>query len=118
MTASVIVSDKEITVKELTVMDVRAWIMSIENGTRKIDPAGDSLFADVTLADIALMSDAGEEWLAQFGPSALEPLAELCKKMNPHFFRLRAVVQAAQVANIRELMSGLQESPSSAMPAP
>ena len=117
-TASVTVCGKEVTVRELTVSEVRNWVMSIETGTRKIDPAGDALFADVTMADIALMSDAGSEWLETFGPSDLEPLADACKKMNPHFFRVRAVVQAAQVAHIRALLSGASETVSRETPAP
>ena len=106
--ASVTVADKEITVRELTVMEVRDWVKSIEQGVRVVDPAGDALFIDVTLTDIALMSDADADWLATFGPSELEPLADLCRKMNPHFFRVRAVVQAAQAAHLRAILLGAQ----------
>lgn len=115
-TARVICGGSEITVRELTVIEVRDWLKGIEAGTTAIDPAGDALFADVSLADIALMSDAPAEWLAQFGPSVIEPLAELCKKMNPHFFRLRTVVQAAHIAQVRALLSGQPETIPSATP--
>jgi hypothetical protein len=38
--------------------------------------------------------------------------------VNPHFFRLRAVVQAAHIAQVRGLLSGHQESQSSKTAAP
>ena len=73
---------------------------------------------DITLADMALMSDAPGEWLASFGPSHLEPLAALCKKVNPHFFRVRAVVQAALIAHTRAILAGPSVATSSTPPVP
>lgn len=105
-TAEITVAGRLVTVHEMTVSAVRDWVTEIENGTRLIDPAGDALFEQMSLADIALMSDADAGWLAGFGPSELQPLADLCRTVNPHFFRLRAVVQAARVAQVRALLSG------------
>jgi len=117
-TAEIKVESRTVIVRELTVAEVRAWVKSIEEGTRQIDPAGDALFDDITLGDIALMSDAPADWLAGFGPSVLDPLAALCKKVNPHFFRVRAVVQAALIAHTRALIAGQPVQQSSAPPPP
>ena len=117
-TVDLVINDRTVTVRELTVAEVRDWVREIEVGVRPVDPAGDALFDDVCLADIALMTDASGDWLAGFGPSELQPLADLCKKVNPHFFRLRAVVQAAHIAQVRGLLSGHQESQSSKTAAP
>lgn len=108
--AQIVIADRTVTVRELTVAEVRDWLREVEQGLRPVDPAGDALFEDVCLADIGVMSDAGAEWLSQFKPSELQPLADLCKKVNPHFFRLRAVIQAAHVAQVRAILSGRQES--------
>lgn len=105
-TAEVTVAGRLVTVRELTVAEVRDWVAEVELGTREIDPAGESLFENMGLADIARLSDAPADWLAGFGPSELQTLADLCQKVNPHFFRLRAVIQAARVAQVRALLSG------------
>lgn len=117
-TAVVEVAGRTVTVRELTVAEVRDWVREVEIGVRPIDPAGDALFEDVCLGDMALMSDASGDFLAGFGPSELQPLADLCKKVNPHFFRLRAVVQAAQAAQVHAILSAHQEPPLSATAAP
>lgn len=117
-TADVTIGDLTVTVRELTVAEVRDWVREIEIGTRPIDPAGDALFEDVCLGDMALMSNASGDFLAGFGPSELQPLADLCKKVNPHFFRLRAVVQAAHAAQVRAILSVHQESQSKTTAAP
>lgn len=109
-TAEVVIAERTVVVRELTTTDVRDWMRTIELGTRTCDPAGDALFEDVGIEDMAIMSDADAAWMSGLGPSELRPLADLCKKVNPHFFRLRAVVQAAQVAQIRALLAGAQES--------
>jgi hypothetical protein len=99
-------------VNELTTSDVRDWMRQVELGILPIDPAGDALFEDVSLDDIARMTTADREWLAEFGPSELRPLADLCKQVNPHFFRLRAVYQAAHLAQIRSVLSAASASTS------
>jgi len=104
-----------VVVKELTTADVRDWMREIEQGLLPIDPAGDALFDDVSLADIARMTTAQAEWLAEFAPSELRPLADLCKQVNPHFFRLRAVVQAAHLAQVRGILSAANAATSNEM---
>lgn len=110
--ADIIIGDTPVTVRELTVAEVRDWAREIECGGREIDPAGDALFDDVTAADIRLMSNATSDVLDGL-PSEIRPLADLCKKVNPHFFRLRAVYQAAHLAQIRSILSGQSAKTSS-----
>jgi hypothetical protein len=100
------VAGRSVTVSEMTVADVRDWVTAVEAGTLPVDPAGNAAFDDVGILDIALMSDADPEWLMALAPSELAPLAEACRKVNPHFFRVRAVVQAAHIAQVRAILSG------------
>lgn len=116
-TAEVTIAGRLVTVKEMTVTDVREWVKAIETGILPVDPGGAATFEDVGLLDMALMSDAPADWLAGFAPSELQPLADLCKKVNPHFFRCRAVVQAAHIAHVRALITGAPASPSNATPS-
>jgi len=117
VSVEIMLGDRPVTVKEMTVTDVRDWVKAIEAGTLPIDPAGNATFEDVGLLDMALMSDAPLDWLAGFAPSDLQPLAELCQKVNPHFFRCRAVCQAAHIAHVRALITGAPVSTSNAMPS-
>lgn len=116
-TAELTLEGRAIVVTELTVSDVRDWIKSIEDGTLPVDPAGSAVFEDVGLIDMALMSDAPAPWLATLAPSQLQPLADLCKKVNPHFFRCRAVVQAAHIAHVRALINGASAARSNETPS-
>lgn len=119
MAASAVIelAGQSLTVRELTVAACRDWLREIEAGLRPVDPAGDALFEQITLGDLAVMCDADPDWLAGFTPSELQPLADLCRQVNPHFFRLRAVVQAAYYGQVRELLSVASAATSSAMSA-
>lgn len=106
LTIPVEVSGRTVTVSEMTVAEVRDWVTAIEAGTLPVDPAGNAAFDDVGILDMALMSDADHEWMMTLAPSDLAPLADACRKANPHFFRVRAVVQAAHIAQVRAILNG------------
>ena len=80
-----------VTARELTVAEVRAWVVEMEAGT-PVDPLRAMVFEDCSLDDLARMSDRSAEELERFSVSELEPLRELCKALNPHFFRVRAAL--------------------------
>ncbi len=80
-----------VTVRELTVAEVRAWLVEAEAGER-VDPLHALAFDDFGLADIARMCDATADELEAFAPSDLSPLVEACRGLNPHFFKVRAAL--------------------------
>ncbi len=82
----------QVTVKELTVAQVRDWLVEIESGVT-VDPLGSMVFEDCSLDDLARMSDATAAVMESLTYSELLPLRDACKALNPHFFRVRAAVQ-------------------------
>lgn len=101
-----------ITVRELTVREVRDWATAVETGLLDIDPIGELALADCGLADLARMSDATAADLENLAGSDLEQIARAARKLNPHFFRLRAALAGAALS----LTAEAQRMTSSAMP--
>lgn len=82
-----------VTVKELTVADVRAWLRSLTdlNGFDAVDAA---LFQDegCSIDDLLRMTDIDRAELDQLPPADVVKIIDKCKKVNPHFFRFRAAM--------------------------
>lgn len=98
-TESVDIDGKRITVKELTVGEVRAWLAAIAAGSLPpTDTVGALLFEDFTLPELALFADTD---LASddFAPSDLRRIHDAARRLNPDFFgmrdRLAAIGRAA-----------------------
>ena len=81
-----------VTVRELTVAEVRTWLAEIEAGVA-VDPLGSMVFDDCSLDDLARMSDVTAAALEGMTYGEMLPLRDACKALNPHFFRVRAAVQ-------------------------
>ena len=96
-----------VTVRELTVAEVRALLITEEQAS---DPLQAMMFDGFGLGDLLLMSDASAADLEQFAPSELQPLVDACQKLNPHFFRVRA----ALVRVARQLVSEFEQTISTA----
>jgi len=75
-----------VSVHELSVAEVRAWLMEIEAGAH-FDPFHAMLSHSFHLPDLARMSDASLAQLEAFTPSDLEPLISAARSLNPDFFR-------------------------------
>lgn len=82
----------KVTVRELTVAEVRTWLAEIEAGVA-VDPLGSMVFDDCSLDDLARMSDVTAAGMEALTYGELLPLRDACKALNPHFFRVRAAVQ-------------------------
>ena len=95
-----------VTVRELTVAEVRDWAVSLDAADRTIDLGGEFAFDGVSLDDLVRMCDAGADQLDRYTPSELEPLLAACRELNPHFFRARAAWAAAQTALLRGILNG------------
>jgi len=81
---SMVVNDEKITLKELTVSDVRAMMLA----RPEQDTVGYLLFDDISLADLRAMTDASEALFDSFTPSELDAVRLKAKAVNPHFFAL------------------------------
>lgn len=79
------------TVKELTVAEVRAWLVDQESGA-PVDALRAMVFDDCSLDDLARLSDAPVDLLEGLKYGELVPLRDACKALNPHFFRVRAAL--------------------------
>ena len=82
----------KVTARELTVAEVRTWLVEVEAGT-EVDPLGSMIFDDCSLSDLARMSDVDPDALEGLTYGELAPLRDACKMLNPHFFRVRAALQ-------------------------
>jgi len=102
-----------ITVKELSVSDVRSWVAENEAGAL-VDPLRALVFDDCSLDDLARMCDLSAEDMESFGPLELSPLREKCKAFNPHFFKVREALTGVS----RAIQAGLDSLSSTAPSAP
>lgn len=82
---------RTVTIKELTVGEVRDWLTEVEN-ERSEDPVHALALAECSLSDLARMSDIAAGSMEAFTPSELGDLVKACKDLNPHFFRVRAAL--------------------------
>ena len=83
-----------VTVRELTVAEVRDWATeSAAAGHR--DPVHAFALPDLGLDELARMTDSSAGELESFAPSELDELVAAAKSLNPHFFRLRSALEWA-----------------------
>lgn len=113
LTEHVRVGDKTVTVHELTVAEVRTWLLAEEQAPPQeeaaIDIVEDGLLPDVTFGDLRRMSDIPENVLEAATPSELAELAEVVKRVNHFFFDLRnRIVEVSQA--LREQDNGAATS--------
>lgn len=86
----------QVTVKELTVAEVRHWMMDMieqekakENQDLVSHVLDQGLFEEIGLSDILRMSDLQREQLDDFTPSQLQVIIQKCKGLNADFFGMR-----------------------------
>ena len=101
--------ERSVTVRELTVAEVRDWMVEAETGAGQ-DPLHALVLEDCGLGDLARMSDIGTAEMEAYAPSDLAELIAACKALNPHFFRMRAAL-----SNVARVM--LQEAEALALSA-
>lgn len=97
-TIPVILGERTITVRTLTVREIHDWQASVEaraalaaktrqGGGR---PAYDLALAECSLDDLARMCDATADELAEHTHVELAAIVAAAEKLNPPFFRVRA----------------------------
>lgn len=111
-TAEITLGPHRVTVRELSVTDVRDWVAENEAGAI-VDPLRALVFDDCSLDDLARMCDLSAEKMEAFGALELTPLRDRCKALNPHFFKVREALAGVS----RAILAGL-DSLSSTAPLP
>lgn len=87
----VTLAGQSVTVKELTVTDVRNWVAEQEAGAM-VDPLRSMVFDDCSLDDLARMASLEAQAMESMTYADLDTLRSACKALNPHFFRVRAAL--------------------------
>lgn len=94
------IGDREVTVYELTVKEVRNMAKAAEN---KEDPLANWLIEDAPLNVLAAMSSVDEESFEDWRPSEIKRLAKVCEEVNPDFFdmnrRISELMQKLRAPN-------------------
>lgn len=90
-TLPILLGERSVTVRELTVGEVRDRLQVIECGSA-VDAVSALALEECTLDDLAVMTDLGVGDFNAYGPSELKDVIAAAKKMNPLFFRARAAL--------------------------
>lgn len=111
LTQAVTVAGLTVIVKELTIREVREWALKVEHGLIALDPVRHLALDECSIQDISIMSDAADGALDDLAPSELGPLVEACRKLNPHFFRVRAAMAGAALVMQKQVQQVLLSEP-------
>ncbi len=80
-----------VTVRELTVGEVRAWMKDVAARVGgKVDVVGEMLLDDCSLIDLQRMSDLTDAVADALGQSEIREVADAAKELNPNFFGMRS----------------------------
>lgn len=80
------VGGDKVLVKELTLADLRAWL--VEAASRLTVDLVDEVFSDqdILVSDIPFFCDLNTESLKGLAPSEIEPLVTMIREVNARFF--------------------------------
>lgn len=86
-TRKVEVAGISITVREITVNEIRDWLINAEEV--KNDVVGDLILDDITIDELCRCSDLKPDQASNLTPTELNSIADTCKELNASFFALR-----------------------------
>ncbi len=90
LTKTIDLGDCTVTVRELTVAEVRAWLREAETaGEGEVDIVGEALMEECSFDDLARMSDLAVEEMDDLAPSEIAQVIAAAREVNPAFFGLR-----------------------------
>lgn len=97
VTKKVKISEKQsVEVRELTVGEIRRWLAEIEaEAESEVDLVGEFLRPDLSLMDLARLTDLTVEDMDDLPQSALGKITDMAKQLNPDFFGMRARLNEA-----------------------
>jgi hypothetical protein len=84
----IVVDERCVTVRELTVGDVRNWLKDTGADTPG-DTVGVLMLEEISLADLARMTSLSVEDMNSWRPSQLREVVAVAREMNADFFGLR-----------------------------
>lgn len=89
-----------VTVRELSVLQVRAWLTELLNPQPQRDLVDEAFFTECSISDLLRMTSLTRDQLDELRPSQLQEVIALCKELNPDFFAFmgRLVKPAAPTA--------------------
>ncbi|MBF0291145.1 MAG: hypothetical protein HQK86_03215 [Nitrospinae bacterium] len=92
MRVKISIAERLITVRELTVREMREWFQELKTmaNTEQVDVIGNLLFEGISLETMRKMTNLAPDEISQFTPSELSSLLEKLKEVNPHFFGVLA----------------------------
>lgn len=96
------IAGRAVTVKELTVGEIRQWLKALEGGAGSVDVIGGALFEDLTFADLQRFTDLAVAEFDAWAPSELRQLIALIKEINPDFFLLRGRLVVLGLALVQQ----------------
>ena len=104
--------EKIITVKELTLAEIRAWLSEREQNAG-VDIVGSLLLEDCPVTDLLHFCDATQELLDEMTQSEIRELLTTVKRLNPDFFamRLRLLGLAARLTSGNSNKASAPSSP-------
>ncbi len=113
------IAGQPVTVRELTVGEVRAWLADAEGQMQRDadgqpDIVGLLLLEDCTFGDLMQMSTITRERMDGATESDLLRLAACCKELNPGFFGMRARLMALGQRALDQQAPASSSSPSAA----
>lgn len=116
LTKTISVGGLDVTARELTVTEIRAWYAKLTDPQEAVDVVDVLLFRDLSVADICTMSDLTPEALASLAPSDIDKVIAAIKEVNPRFFEMRA--RLAELGRQAQQQSSEPPASSSAMSVP
>lgn len=102
--------DLSVTVRELTVGEVRVWMKRMAEDT-SADPVNAMLVEEISLDDLVLMSSLEPEQLDELTPTQLRQVYDACREVNRDFFGLRERVEAMGARLLAQLSGNLSATP-------
>jgi len=109
---SVQLDQRTVTVRELTVGEIRDWLRDMDARNAPLDLVDGMLLTELAISDLCRMSDLPEDALDDLTQSEIDRLLEAARELNPHFFGMLARLAEAG----RRLLESAPKS-SSASPA-
>ena len=87
---------REISVRELTVSEIKSWFTELgANSNGPTDAISEVLFEDISLREIAMLTDLSPTQIDSFKPSALHHVVNAIFATNPHWLSCRRRIMSA-----------------------
>lgn len=103
-TKPLVFNEQTITVRELTLGEVRNWYQALAAGELFGDWVQETALEDIGLVDLAYMTDAAPDDLERLNHRQLVEIVAAARSLNPAMFRLRDHIRtcAKEIANLVE----------------